>query len=243
MRRLVLELLKGQRTHTPSYRSSSDDGLEQIGGLPVTEVTTIPVKKATTRLYTDEQLETSLSLLSVNSLVELGRKDFSCFKKKQSWIQLAQGCIQRLSSDLLLLRDVGETTERCSLLHHRLETRKAAKVRTPSEAQNSITTLYSASISVREMWKLSCGKRVRDMEGAVGRAQVVMGRWRTVMSLAPTVTPKTEEMIAMVKLAMNNVTRDSGSNELVKSIARRVLLQFSGSVAKVPGEQVSWDSD
>ena len=76
----------------------------------MTEVTTIPVKKATTRLYTDEQVETALSLLSVNSLVELGRKAFSCFKKKQSWIQLAQGCIQRLSSDLLLLRDVGETS-------------------------------------------------------------------------------------------------------------------------------------
>ena len=63
------------------------------------------------------------------------------------------------------------------------------------------------------------------------------------MSLAPTVTPKTEEITAMVKLAMNNVTRDSGSSELVNSIARRALVQFSGSVVKVPGEQVSWDSD
>ena len=101
MRRVVLELIR----HKKSYRSSTDeDSVEQIGGLePVPRV-----ERRRGAVYDNEQVESALELLSINSLAELGRADFRVFGKKQSWKQLAEGVVQRLASDLLLLERLGE---------------------------------------------------------------------------------------------------------------------------------------
>ena len=71
---LVREIVK--------YRSS-DSEWESIGGHE-------PPKVVRNRLYTDEQVERALELLSINSLPDLARQDFRTFGKKQSWVQLAR---------------------------------------------------------------------------------------------------------------------------------------------------------
>lgn len=248
MRRIVLDLLR-HTAHDKVYRASSDsDSVEQIGGYdpPTRAVSTHQpqAKRAVTKPYTDEQLEVALDLMTYNSLAELGRQHFSVFGRKQSWVQLANGCIQRLATDLLLLTGIRETAERCDLLYNRLETRREAKVRTPNETQNSIQTLNLLRVCLRDLYSLSTGRKVVDVERAVGRAQMVMNTWRSVASLVPTVNPNTDALIDMLKSAMENVIQDdSALDSSVKAVARRVLLQFSGGVVKAPGEQVSWDSD
>lgn len=237
MKRLVTELVR-LGDNKGSYRSSDSDSIEQIGGLTPTQIP----KRASTKLYSDEQLETALDLMMYNSLAELGKQDFSVFGKKQSWVQLATGCVQRLAADLLLLTDMEETLERFDLLHHRLETRRAAKIRTPHETQSNIHTLNILRISLRDIHNLSTGRDVLDIEGAIGRAQTVMNTWRSASSLVPTVNPRTDALLEMVKLAMANVLNGSARDN-VKSAAHRVLVQFSGGGAKPAGEQVIWDSD
>ena len=235
MKRLVTELV---RHSDGRYRSSESDTVEQIGGLTPTHIPTNRSKK----LYSDEQLETALALMTYNSLAALGRQDFSVFGKKQSWVQLATGCVQRLAADLLLLTDIRETLERCDLLNNRLETRRAAKIRTPNETQNNIQTLNLLRICLRDIYNLSTGRDVLDIERALGRSQTVMNTWKMLSSLMPTVTPNTDVLVEMVKVAMVNVLNGS-ARDVVKSMARRVLVQFSGGAAKPPGEQVSWDSE
>ena len=164
-------------------------------------------------------------------------------EKKQSWVQLANGCVQKLATDLLLLTDIRETIERCDLLYNRLETRREAKVRTPNETQNSIHTLNLLRVCLRDLYNLSTGRKVGDLERAVGKVQMAMNTWRSVSSLVPTLSPRTDALIEMVKSGMENVMQDGRAGDSVKGVARRVLVQFSGSVVKVPGEQVSWDSD
>ena len=136
MKRLVTELVR-LGDNKGSYRRSDSDSIEQIGGLAPTQIP----KRVSTKVYSDEQLETALDLMIYNSLAELGKQDFSVFGKKQSCVQLATGCVQRLASDLLLLTDIRETIERCDLLHNRFETRRAAKIRTPNKTQSNIQTL------------------------------------------------------------------------------------------------------
>jgi hypothetical protein len=68
-----------------------------------------------------------------------------------------------------------------------------------------------------------------------------MNTWRSASSLVPTVNPRTDALLEMVKLAMANVLNGSARDN-VKSAAHRVLVQFSGG-AKPAGEQVIWDSD
>ena len=82
MKRLVTELVR-LGDNKGSYRSSDSDSIEQIGGLTPTQIP----KRASTKLYSDEQLETALDLMMYNSLAELGKQDFSVFGKKQSWVQ------------------------------------------------------------------------------------------------------------------------------------------------------------
>jgi hypothetical protein len=93
------------------------------------------------------------------------------------------------------------------------------------------------------LYNLSTGRKVGDLERAVGKVQMVMNTWRSVSSLVPTVSPGTDALIEMMKSGMKNVMQDGRAGDSVKGVARRVLVQFSGSVVKVPGEQVSWDSD
>ena len=173
MRRVVHELL-GYKTMHMTYRGTDDDSdsIEQIGGHPPTPLSHTTDTKRSAYTLNDEQLESALDLLSINSLPELSRQDFSSFGKKQSWIQLAQRCTRRLATDLLRLSNVGETAERCMLLHHRLESRKSQRIRTSNDAQNAIQTLYACCMIVRDVWKLSAGGGVADVERTVGKIQV-----------------------------------------------------------------------
>ena len=237
MKRLVTELVR-LGDNKGIYRSSDSDSIEQIGGLTPTQIP----KRASTKLYSDEQLETALDLMMYNSLAELGKQDFSVFGKKQSWVQLATGCVQRLAADLLLLTDIRTTIKRCDLLHNRFETRRAAKIRTPNQTQSNIQTLNLLRTYLRDIHHLSTGRDVLDIERAIGRAQTVMNTWRSASSLVPTVNPRTDALLEMVKLAMANVLNGSARDN-VKSAARRVLVQFSSGGAKLAGEQVIWDSD
>ena len=175
----------------------------------------------------DDQLESALYLLSINSLPELSRQDFSSFGKKQSWIQLAQRCTRRLATDLLKLSNVGETAERCMLLHHRLESRKSQRIRTSNDAQNAIQTLYACCMIVRDVWKLSAGGGVADVERTVGKIQSLMSSWRAVSSLSP-VTPETDLLVSKVQIALSNVLKSTDVSEGVKTMARRGLLQWVG---------------
>jgi uncharacterized small protein (DUF1192 family) len=241
MRKIVIDLM--QYRAADAYRGSSDesDSVEQIGGLPPIGVA--DAKRSKYR-FSDEQLEAALQLLSVNSLPDLARQDFSEFGKKLSWIQLAQGCVTRLAGDVLMLIDVGETAERCALLHHRLENRKAARIRTPNDAQNAIQTLYTCCMTVRNVWKLRVGRRIPDVERAVAKMQGLMPSWRAVSTLA-LVTPETARLTSMVKEALSNVIQSAEVSEGVKTMARRGLLQWGGhaQLAGPTGTSVSFDSD
>lgn len=241
MRRLVMELLREKQP----YRSSTDeDSVEQVGGLPPAIMPREERRQRAARVYDDEQVESALDLLSINSLPALGRADFQVLGKKQSWKQLAEGVVQRLASDLLQLKGLGEARERGDLLFHRLETRRNARVRTPFEIQQGIETVFRASKALREVDVLSRGALVRDVDGAVGRMSGLMGSWRGLCSLS-SASPSTERMIGMVKEALGNVIRSGEVSGNVKTTARRVLLQWSasGEPVRQAGEQVDFDSD
>ena len=249
MRRVVHELL-GYKTMHMIYRGTSadddSDSIEQIGGHPSTPLSHKTDAKRSAYTLNDEQLESALDLLSINSLPELSRQDFSSFGKKQSWIQLAQRCTRRLATDLLRLSNVGETAERCMLLHHRLESRKSQRIRTPNEAQNAIQTLYACCMTVRDVWKLSAGSAgVADVERTVGKIQSLMSSWRAVSSLSP-VTPETDLLVPKVQIALSNVLKSTDASEGVKTMARRGLMQWGGHrqpAAGPSGTKVSFDSD
>ena len=237
MRRVVLELIG----HKKSYRSSTDeDSVEHIGGLEPAP----RVERRRGAVYDNEQVESALELLSINSLAELGRADFRVFGKKQSWKQLAEGVVQRLASELLQLEGLGEARGRADLLFHRLETRRDARVRTPFEIQQGIETVFRASGALREVEMLSRGTLIRDVEGAVGRMGSLMGWWRGLSSLSAT-SPCTERMVDMVKGSLMNVMRNGDVSDGVKTTARRMLAQWSASEepADRARTKVDFDSD
>jgi hypothetical protein len=189
-----------------------------------------------------------LDLLSINSLAELGRANFRVFNKKQSCQQLAKGVIQRAASDMLQLRHIWETHERCHLLHHHFEARRNARVRTPMETQNAIETVYRVSVTLHEVERLSNGLLVQDTEAVVGRIGSLMGKWRGLCSLV-TATPHTGTMIGMVKRALHDVITDAEVREGVKIVTRRLtrraLTQWTvpSEPARPEGQQVNFDSD
>ena len=92
------------------------------------------------------------------------------------------------------------------------------------------------------MWRLSQGKRVGNVERAVGKTQSLMASWRAVRSLFPT-TPNTERLVSIVREALSNVMKDANVREGTREMARRALLQWSGSPRATAGRQVNFDSD
>ena len=253
MCRIVHEILSHGAIyrHSIPYRgtgsSDESDSIEQIGGLePQTALNaSLHPTKRPAQAYDNEQVEAALELLGVNSLSDLSRQNFSAFGKKQSWIQLANGCITRLAADMLSLDSIGETAERCMLLHDRLQTRKAERIRTPNEAQSAIQNLYIASVSIRDMWRLSEGKRVGDVEMVVGRAQSLMSTWRVVQSLVPATKANTERLISIVRKALSNVIKNTELRQMTREMARKGLVQWHGAPpSQVPGgTKVEFDSD
>ena len=66
---------------------------------------------------------------------------------------------------------------------------------------------------------------VRDVDGALGRLSVIMRRWRAVQSLAPHATPRTDDLVRMVKSAVDIVLA-SNVTESTKAQARRLWSQW-----------------
>ena len=143
-----------------------------------------PVKKRKRRdrepmgAFTDAEMAAALELMSRQTSQALEGADFTPFGRKLSWQQLAQGCVVRLAADLLQLRGVSQAAEWADLLHHRLEARRAASVRTTNETQQAIYMLHALGVCLRELERLRDGAHVADVIGALGRASVVKRRWR-----------------------------------------------------------------
>lgn len=243
MRRIALNLVR----YGASYRASSSDEWECIGGLepaPWNATVRAPPPPATRRvLFSEAQVDAALDLLQTNELNALKRGDFSAFGKQVSWVKLADGVVERLATDLLELKGVQDVKERADLLRRRLEARRATKgARTPSRTQAAILVLHAASVGVHDLETLSGGSLVRDVDGALGRLSVIMRSWRDVASLAPHTTPRTEDVVRMVKSAIDTVLQ-SNVSEGTKAHARRVWAQWCPAPRSAQGTRVQWDSD
>lgn len=249
MRRIALELV----SHSASYRGSGERKPLAMLETPVsalhapsaTSRVSRPVSRpvASNAVFSDVQLYAALELMNVHSLKELDRQDFSQLGRKHSWTELAQGCLLRISTDLLRLEGVQEAKECADLLRRRLEARREERARTTREVQNAITTVYAASVVLLEAETLSGGELVRDVDGAVGRLTVVMRRWRSLSDLAPETAPRTEDLAHMVKAAIETVIHHPRVAEATKAVARRALSQWAPPPSPPAGERVQWDSD
>ena len=228
MRRVAFNLVRHSapyRASSAPYRASSSDEWECIGGLQPLEGSSTS-QEAPHPLFTDAQVDSALHLMQTNPLHALERADFEVFGKRLSWVKLADGCIHRLSTDLLHLERVQDVKERADLLRSRLEARRAVgNRRTPTKTQTAIGDLYAASIAVYDLQTLSGGNLVRDVDGALGRLSVIMRRWRAVQSLAPHATPRTDDLVRMVKSAVDIVLA-SNVTESTKAQARRLWSQW-----------------
>ena len=244
MRRLVREL-----THFAAPYRSSGDEWECIGGHEPSAPSVEPlaacpaVPPAGREAFSDEQLASALELMQTNDMKELrARGDFRAFGKRLTWVKLADGCIARLATDLLELRGVRSVREDADLLRRRLETRRAAGVRTPMCTQSAISTLHGVAVSVRELEILSGGGRVADLDGALGRLTVVLPGWRALMQLAPRARARTDEVSRMAKSAIDAV-KHSRASEGTKAFAQRLQAQWCAVPRPERGERVEWDSD
>ena len=83
-----------------------------------------------------------------------------------------------------------------------------------------------------------------DVIGALGRASVVKRRWEAAAALAPSVRPRTPELVRLVREAVGSVLRGQASAG-TKAAAQRVEAQWAPR--PVPpqerGERIAWDSD
>ena len=238
LRRVAANILR----HGAPYRASSSDEWECIGGLPPPEDSR-PSSHGHPPLFTDAQLDSALDLMQTNALDALQRADFEAFGRRLSWVKLADGCVHRLSSDLLQLQHVRDVRERADLLRRRLETRKAAgQRRTPTKTQTAINDLYAASVAVNDLQTLSGGSLVRDVDGALGRLTVMMRRWRAVEALAPHVRARTDDLVRMIRSAIETVI-GSNVSDGTKAYAKRVWGQWCPASRSAQGTSVNFDSD
>jgi hypothetical protein len=229
-KRIALRLL--------SYRSVSPESVSESEGCPPG---CKPKRKRETSTFTASQVDAALDLMSTNSLSELDKADFSAFGKKLSWAHLANGCVQRLAGDALQMRDLRAVSERAALLHNRLEVRRSLKIRTTQPTQNAIETLYAVTQSMSELYRLRDGLSVPDVQNAIGRAMVLKRRFLHLTEHNTDVRPRTNELEALVKSAIEAVLRADVS-EGTKSFARRSLQQWT-ACSQPQGERVAFDSD
>ena len=199
-------------------------------------------KRITPQTFTVAQVDAALDLMTINGLSELERADFSAIGRKMSWAHLAEGCLRRLGGDVLQMKDLGPVSERVDLLHHRLETRKAEKIRTTQSTQDAIDLLYSVTQVIRELLKLREGVMTSDVQRAIGRATGLRTRFLQLSPLNPDVRPRANELVALVKSAIEAVLRANVS-EGTKAFARKSLQQWSTCSQQPRGEKVTWDSD
>ena len=97
---------------------------------------------------------------------------------------------------------------------------------------------------LRELERLRDGAHVTDVIGALGRASVVKRRWEAAASLAPSVRPRTPELVRLVREAVGSVLRGQASAG-TKAAAQRVQAQWAPRPAapQERGERIAWDSD
>ena len=245
--RLVDLLLSTYRGSTRS--ESSDEQDENDPAALVCPPGCRPVRKRKRRddpigAFSDSEMSAALSAMSLQKSQDLEHADFAPFGRKLSWQQLAQGCISRLASDLLQLHDVPRAAEWADLLHHSLEARRSASVRTTTQTQDAIHTLFSMGVRVSPVERLRDGACVADTIGALGRASVVKRRWEAAAALAPIVRPRTSSLVRLVRDAAGSVLRGSASAG-TKVAAQRLQNQWASRPSPSPsqGERVVWDSD
>jgi len=195
-----------------------------------------------TGAFGDEQMESALEIMRWHALEDVGRSDFAAFGRKLSWQQLAQGCVVRVAGDLVQLAGLRRAVEWSDLLAQRLEARRAASVRTTKETSEAISTLHALGRSLWELDRLRDGRRVADVDGALGRASVVRRRWVDASTLVPSVRPRTAELERLVREATERVVQGAESAG-TKAVARRVQAQWAARPAEGRGERVMWDSD
>ena len=127
----------------------------------------------------------ALDLLANQTAADLAQADFSAFKGKLSWQELAQGVLESLAQSLLELEDVPETAERALLLWHRLEARRDAGVRTTRETQDAIELMRRTSGCVASLSALRNGVAVRDVQASIRCASSILSLWQRVLLHSP----------------------------------------------------------
>ena len=189
--------------------------------------------------FTSMQVQAALDLLSNQTAHDLANADFSSFKGKLSWQELAQGVIESLAQSLLELEDVPETAERALLLWHRLEARRDAGVRTTRETQDAIELMRRTSGCVASLSALRNGVAVRDVQASVRCASGILSLWQRVSALVPHVSPRTPALHRLMRAALEAVERRLDACEADKVLARTSLASLA-SRPGTPSTQVAW---
>ena len=135
-------------------------------------------------------------------------------------------------------------SERVDLLHHRLQTRKAEKIRTTQATQDAIDLLYSVTHVIRDLLKLREGVMTSDVQRATGSTARLRSRFLKLSPLNPDVRPRTNELMALVKSAIEAVLRANVS-EGTKAFARKSLQNWTmqRTCSQPRGEQITWSDD
>ena len=189
--------------------------------------------------FTSVQLLSALDLLSNQTAHDLSNADFSAFKAKLSWQELAQGVIQSLARSLLELEDVPETASRSNLLWRRLEARRDAGVRTTRETQDAIELVRRTASCVSSLSALRNGAAVRDLHSSIRCASSILSLWHRLASLVPHVSPRTTALHRLMRSGLEAVEVRLDACDADKALALSSLASL-GPLPSTPSTQVAW---
>ena len=191
------------------------------------------------------QVASALDLLANQTASDLSNADFSAFKCKLSWQELAQGVIESIARSLLELEDVLETYGRAQLLWHRLESRRDTDVRTTNETRDAIELLRRTSGCIASLSALSNGAEVHDLQASIRCASSLLGLWQRVPSLAPPVSPRSTALHRLMRSALEAVEMRMSACRADKALARSALASLGSPMPLLPpAKLVAWsDSD
>ena len=192
--------------------------------------------------FSGTQVASALELLANQTAQDLGKADFSAFKRKYSWQELAQGVIDSLARSLLELDDVVETSERAHLLWHRLEARRDAGVRTTRETQDAIQLMRRTTGCVASLSALRNGAAVRDLQASIRCTSCILSLWSRVSALAPDVSPRTTALHRLMRSALEAVERRLDACDADKALARTSLASLAPrpDTPSTPSTQLAW---
>ena len=191
--------------------------------------------------FSGTQVASALDLLANQTAQDLSSADFSAFKRKYSWQELAQGVIDSLARSLLELEEVPETAERAHLLWHRLEARRDAGVRTTRETQDAIELMRRTSgcVASLSLSALRNGDAVRDLQASIRCASCLLSLWTRVSALATHVSPRTTALHRLMRSALEAVERRLDACEADKVLACTSLASLA-PLPDTPSTQVVW---